>query len=146
VSAGRICSRDVDTASYDESALEVGRRMRDRQVGTVVVVDQQRPVGIITDRDLTVRVLAARLDPATTRASEVMTPSPTTIREEDSIGSALGYMRAGRFRRLPVVGQDGRLVGILALDDVLELVAEELAEIGQLLKREAPHRWLGRQG
>ena len=53
-------------------------------------------------------------------------------------------MRAGRFRRLPVVGRDGRVVGILALDDILELVAEELADIGQLLKREAPHRWLGR--
>jgi CBS domain-containing protein len=74
-----------------------------------------------------------------------MTPSPTTIGEDDSIETAVGYMRAGRFRRLPVVGRDGRVIGILALDDVLELVADELADIGQLLKREAPHRWLGRQ-
>jgi CBS domain-containing protein len=145
MSAGRICSRDVDTASYDESVLDAARRMRDRQVGTVIVVDEMRPVGIVTDRDLTVRVLALGLDPQRTRVSEVMTPSPTTIREEDSIEAALGYMRAGRFRRLPVVGRDGRLLGILALDDVLELVAEELADIGQLLKREAPHRWIGRQ-
>jgi len=145
MSAGRICSRDVDTASYDEKVIDAARRMRDRQVGTVIVLDEQRPVGIVTDRDLTVRVLAAGLDPRVTRVSEVMTPSPTTIREEDSIEAALGYMRAGRFRRLPVVGRDGRLLGILALDDVLELVAEELADIGQLLKREAPHRWLGRQ-
>jgi len=74
-----------------------------------------------------------------------MTPSPTTVREEDSIETALGYMRAGRFRRLPVVGRDGRLLGILALDDVLGLVAEDLTAVGQLLKREAPHRWVGRQ-
>ena len=145
MSAGRICSRDVDTASYDENVLDAARRMRDRQVGTVVVVDEMRPVGIVTDRDLTVRVLAQGLSPQATRLSDIMTPSPTTVREEDSIETALGYMRAGRFRRLPVVGRDGRLLGILALDDVLELVAEELADIGQLLKREAPHRWIGRQ-
>jgi len=145
MSAGRICSRDVDTASYDESVAEAARRMRDRQVGSLIVVDQQRPVGIITDRDLTVRVLAAGVDPQLTRVSEAMTPSPTTIREDDSIEAALGHMRAGRFRRLPVVGRDGRVIGVLALDDVLELVAQELADIGQLLRREAPHRWIGRQ-
>jgi CBS domain-containing protein len=145
MSVGRICSRDVDTVHFDESVLESARRMRDRQVGTVVVVDNMRPVGILTDRDLTVRVLAAGLDAKVTRVSEVMTPSPTTIGEDDSIKTAVGYMRAGRFRRLPVVGRDGRVIGILALDDVLELVADELADIGQLLKREAPHRWLGRQ-
>lgn len=145
MSAGRICSRDVDTANYDEPVLAAARRMRDRQVGTVVVVDDQRPVGILTDRDVTVRVIAVGLDPATTRVSEVMTPSPTTIGEDCPIETALGHMRAGRFRRLPVVGADGRLIGILALDDVLELLAEELTAIGQLLKRESPHRWLGRQ-
>jgi CBS domain-containing protein len=145
MSVGRICSRDVDTVHFDESVLESARRMRDRQVGTVVVVDNMRPVGILTDRDLTMRVLAAGLDAKVTRVSEVMTPSPTTIGEDDSIETAVGYMRAGRFRRLPVVGRDGRVIGILALDDVLELVADELADIGQLLKREAPHRWLGRQ-
>lgn len=145
MSVGRICTREVDTVRFDESALEAARRMRDRQVGSLVVVDENRPVGIVTDRDLAVRVLAAGVDAAGCRVSEVMTPSPTTAREEDSIEAALGFMRAGRFRRLPVVGVDGGLVGILALDDVLELVAEELTEIGRLLKREAPHRWLGRQ-
>jgi CBS domain-containing protein len=140
-----ICRRDVDTASYDQSVLDAARCMRDRQVGSVVVVDDHRPVGILTDRDLTVRVLAAALDPGTTRVSEVMTPSPTTVREDATIVAALGYMRAGRFRRLPVVRADGHLVGILALDDVLAMAAEELAEVGPLLRREAPHRWIGRQ-
>jgi CBS domain-containing protein len=140
-----LCKRDVDTASYAETALDVARRMRDRQVGSLIVVDDDRPVGIVTDRDLTVRVLAGGLDPQTTRVSEVMTPSPTTIREDATIVTALGYMRKGRFRRLPVVGPDGALLGVVALDDVLALVAEEFAEVGPLLGREAPHRWLGRQ-
>jgi CBS domain-containing protein len=145
MSVGQLCTREVDTASFAETVLVAAQRMRDRQVGTLVVVDEARPVGIVTDRDLTVRVLATGLDPETARVSEVMTPSPTTIREEDAIETAVGYMRAGRFRRLPVVGPDGRLVGLLALDDILEVVAGELADIGPLLKREAPHRWLGRQ-
>ena len=145
MSAGSICSREVDTANYSETVLDAARRMRDRQVGALIVVDDMTPVGILTDRDLTVRVLAAGLDPHATRVSQVMTPSPTTIREDDSIQAGVSYMRAGRFRRLPVVGHNGRLVGILAIDDVLELVAEELADIGHLLKRESPHRWLGRQ-
>ena len=140
-----LCRRDVDTARYDESALDAARRMRDKQVGTVVVVDGERPVGILTDRDLTVRVLAAGLDPSKTRVSEVMTPSPTTVTEETEIAAAVGHMRAGRFRRLPVVGPDGHLRGIIALDDVIGVVATELAEVGPLLLREAPHRWLGRQ-
>ena len=145
MSVGRICTREVDTVAFDESIFAAAQRMRDRQVGTLVVVDESRPVGMVTDRDLTVRVLAAGIDPKTIRVSEVMTPSPTTIREEDSTETALGYMRAGRFCRLPVVGPGGELLGLIALDDVLELVAEELTEIGQLLRREAPHRWLGRQ-
>jgi CBS domain-containing protein len=140
-----ICRRDVDTATYDEIALDVARRMRDRQVGTVVVVDDGRPVGILTDRDLVVRVIAEGLDPQATRVSGVMTPSPTTIHEDATIVTAVGYMRQGRFRRLPVVGRDGCLLGIVALDDVIGTVAEELAEVGPLLGREAPHRWLGRQ-
>jgi CBS domain-containing protein len=140
-----LCQQDVDTASHGDTALDVARRMRDRQVGTVVVVNDHRPVGILTDRDLAVRVLAGGLDPQATRVSDVMTPSPTTIHEDATIVTALGYMRQGRFRRLPVVRRDGSLVGILALDDVIGLVAEELAEVGPLLGREAPHRWLGRQ-
>jgi len=91
MSIGRFCTRNVDTASFDESALDAAQRMRDRQVGTLVVIDAEHPVGIVTDRDLTVRVLATGVDPKAVRVSEVMTPSPTTIREEDSIEAALGY-------------------------------------------------------
>lgn len=140
-----LCRRDVDKVTFDQSALDAARCMRDRQVGTVVVVDADRPIGIVTDRDLTIRVLAAGLDPLATRVTEVMTPSPTTVQEDATIVTALGYMKAGRFRRLPVIGHDGHVIGILALDDVLVVVAEELAEVGPLLRREAPHRWLGRQ-
>ena len=70
MSAGSICSREVDTANYSESVLDAATRMRDRQVGALIVVDDMTPVGILTDRDLTVRVLAAGLDPQATRVSQ----------------------------------------------------------------------------
>jgi len=140
MSVSRICLRDVDLVDADESVLEAARRMRARNVGTLVIVDQaQRPIGIVTDRDLVLRALAENRDPRTTPVGEVSSLDPHTIGEDAPIEAALERMRGGRFRRLPVVDRGGRIVGILSLDDVLELVATELTTIGRLVAREAPH-------
>lgn len=144
MSVGRICMRDVDTAGPKETAVDVARRMRERQVGTVVVVDDAaQPMGLVTDRDLAVRVVAAGREGARTPVTDIMTPMPTAVLEDTSIESALGHMRVGRIRRLPVVNGAGALVGIVALDDILALLAEEFSLIGALLEREAPHRLPG---
>ena len=141
MSVGRICIRDVDTAGGDESTLVAARRMRDRGVGTLVVVSERnQPIGLLSDRDMALRIVAEERDPARTPVSEVMTSMPMTILESSSIESALGHMRTGRFRRMPVVNDAGELVGIVSLDDVLGLLAEEFAMVGALLEREAPHR------
>ena len=139
MSVGRICLRDVDLAETGESTFEVARRMEQRRVGTLVVVDAAgRPIGVLTDRDLAVRVVAAGRDPRRTTVGDVMTQDPRTVGESTPIESALSLMRSGSFRRLPVVNEDGKLVGILSLDDVLGLLAEEFALIRGLLDREAP--------
>lgn len=139
MSIGRICVREVDTAIPDESAAVAAERMHQRAVGTLVVVnDAAQPVGIITDRDLVSRVLAKGRIPTETSVSEVMTPAPRTVSEQTSIESALSIMRSGRFRRIPVVGQDKTLVGLVSLDDILMLLAEEFVQIGRLLERETP--------
>jgi CBS domain-containing protein len=144
MSVERICVRDVDTVGPKESALEAARRMRERQVGTLVVVDDQaRPMGLITDRDIAMRVVAAGCEAARTPVVDIMTPMPTAVLQDTSIESALGHMRVGRMRRLPVVDGAGTLVGIITLDDVLALLAEEFSLIGALLEREAPHRPMG---
>jgi CBS domain-containing protein len=136
---GRICAREVDLAERGESVLEAARRMRDRRVGALVVVDDLgRPVGVVTDRDLALRVVADGGDSRTTSVGDVMTEGPKTVSEATPIESALGLMRSGSFRRLPVVNEDGKLVGIVALDDVLGLLAEEFELIGGLLHRETP--------
>jgi CBS domain-containing protein len=139
MSVGQICVREVDTAEPEESVAVVAQRMHQRAVGTLVVVNNaSQVVGIVTDRDLVSRVLAAGRNPLETTVRDVMTMAPKTVSEDTPIQSALLTMRTGRFRRLPVVGRANRLLGLLTLDDVLMLLAEEITQIGRLLKRETP--------
>jgi CBS domain-containing protein len=141
MSVGRICLRDVDLTEPNESARMAATRMRERQVGTLLVLNEaQQPIGLLTDRDLAIRVLAAGKDPERTLVHEVMTPDPEAIVEDAPIESALARMRGGSFRRLPVVTAEGRLVGIVSLDDVLALLSEEFTAIGGVLARQQPHR------
>jgi CBS domain-containing protein len=139
MSAGKICVREVDTAEVTEPVQAAADRMNARNVGTLIVLNPERqPLGIVTDRDLTVRVLARGKDPFATTIGEVMTLFPRTVHEDTSIEDAIAMMRVGPFRRVPVVDHDGRLVGLLSIDDVLELLAEEFRDIGKLLKAERP--------
>lgn len=139
MSVGRICVREVDLADPDESVWQAAERMHQRGVGTLLVLDEwKKPIGIVTDRDLVERVLAKALDSSETRVRDAMTRHPRTISEESPIESALSLMRSGRFRRLPVVDREEKLVGLLSLDDVLMLLAEEFLQIGRLLERETP--------
>jgi len=139
MTCGKLCIREVDLAEPHESVQVAARRMHSRKVGTLVVVDgANRPVGLLTDRDLAVRVLAEGLDPVQTTVREAMSPSPTAVSEETTIEEALRIMRRGPFRRLPVVNSAGKLVGLLSLDDILDLLSEEFADIGQILVAESP--------
>jgi len=139
MSAGRICIREVDTAEVVETVQEAAERMHSRNVGTLVVLNpEQQPLGIVTDRDLALRVVARGKDPFMTTVGEVMTLFPRTVHEETPIEDAIQVMRVGPFRRLPVVDRQGKLAGMLSIDDVLELLSEEFREIGQLLKAERP--------
>lgn len=139
MSVERICQCEVDVAEADETILSIAERMRQRTVGCVVVLNgAQEPIGILTDRDLVIRVLADGKDPSATRVEEVMTKGPKSVSEGTSIDEALRLMRSGAFRRLPVVDRQGKLLGILTLDDILMLMAEEFTQIGQLLDRETP--------
>lgn len=141
MSAGRLCSRSVDLAEPGESALVAAQRMHARNVGTLVVLDAKRtPIGMLTDRDLTLRVLAQGLDPVATTVRQVMSPDPETVSETTPIEDALRVMRRGPCRRVPVVDKQGQLVGLLSLDDILALLTEEFRSIGSLLKQETPGR------
>ncbi|MGA1608901.1 MAG: CBS domain-containing protein [Planctomycetota bacterium] len=136
---GRICSRQVDLAELDESARVAAQRMLQRQVGSLIVVDALRvPVGILTDRDLVMKVMARGISPEEATVADAMTEHPHYVHEDATIEDGLRMMRAGRHRRLPVVDGDGRLIGIISIDDVLMLISEEMQAIGKLIERESP--------
>jgi CBS domain-containing protein len=139
MTVGRICVREVDTADPEESVQVAAERMHSRNVGTLIVLNErQQPIGMVTDRDLTIKVLARGLDGTSVTVREVMSPGPKSIQEETPIESALKIMRDGPYRRVPVVDEEGKLVGLLSLDDILDLLAEEFGEIGALVRRSGP--------
>ncbi len=139
MSVCRICVRNVDLADPTESVWQAAERMRQRGVGTLLMVDEwNKPIGIVTDRDLVVRVLAEGLDGNTTLVRDVMTPHPKTIFQDAPIEDALAIMRGGGFRRVPVVDAEEKLVGLISLDDVLMLLARSFTEIGELIEQETP--------
>ncbi len=139
MTVGRICVREVDVVKPEESVQAAAQRMHSRKVGTLIVQDAERkPIGILTDRDLTVRVLATASDPFQTTVGDVMTKCPRTINENSPIEDALAIMRSGPFRRVPVVSGEGELVGLLSLDDILDLLTEEFGQIRDLLEQESP--------
>lgn len=105
--------------------------MREHHVGSLVVVEglapkEQQVVGVLTDRDIATAVVAAQKNPQGVRVADVMSRFVVTAREEDSVLDVLATMRRKGVRRVPIVGPSDRLVGVLAIDDVLELIAEEM--------------------
>jgi len=139
MTVGAACVREVDTARPEESVQVAAQRMLSRNVGTLVVQDASNsPIGIVTDRDLAVRVLAKARDPFQTTIGEIMSRCPETVAESASLEEALTLMRKGPYRRLPVVDAQGTLAGLLSLDDILEQLTDEFRKIGQLLEKESP--------
>lgn len=136
--AGQVSTRRVVTANPTETIGEVARRMRESHVGAVVIADtQNRPVGIVTDRDIVVGAVAQTPDKiGTLLAADVMSRDLITIRGAEGVDAALRKMQKHGIRRLPVVGTDGRLEGILTLDDVLEMMSNEFTELINLVALE----------
>ena len=139
MTVGRLCVREVDVATPDETAQVAAQRMHSRNVGTLVIVDDaNHPIGLVTDRDLTIRVLAEHRDGTTVPLRDIMTAGIRTVDEDCPVEAALEAMRAGPYRRIPVVNKKSELVGLISIDDVLDLLAEEFQSIGSLLARESP--------
>jgi CBS domain-containing protein len=137
---GEICNREVVIVRPSDTALEASRLMRQHHVGDVLVVEdlggERIPSGIVTDRDLVVEIMATRLDSATITVGDIMVPELVTVKESTGMFEAIQYMHAKGVRRLPVVNDRGGLVGILTLDDLLEVLAEELLALAKLVKYE----------
>ena len=135
-----ICSRGVVIATADDSLRTVAELMRQHHVGSVVVTHDADgvvyPVGIITDRDIVLALVAKNVSPDAVRAGDVMSEPIETTDENDEVWQVLDRMRRRGVRRLPVVGVRGELIGIVSADDLLELVAEEVTSLARIIGRE----------
>ena len=138
---GELCNREVVTASRDTSVVEAARLMRDHHVGSLVIVESRdgrtEPVGMLTDRDIVVKVIAEDVALGDVVVGDVMSLSLLKVTEDESILETTQRMRARGVRRAPVVAKDCSLVGIIAIDDILQLLSEELLTVSRLMAREA---------
>jgi len=136
MTAGEFCTREVVVAEKKASIVEVARLMREHHVGDVVVVDtdgdQAKPLGIVTDRDIAVEIVAQEVDPNGVTAGDVMGLDLVSVAEQTGIWETMLQMRSKGVRRVPVVNDSGGLEGILALDDLIELLAEELTLLARV--------------
>lgn len=149
MSVGELCNREVVIACPEENLLEAARLMRRYHVGDLIVVEgagSKVPVGILTDRDIVVEVVAQEVDPANVSVADVMSQPLFSVREGDELTGTIERMRHLGVRRAPVVDESGTLVGILTLDDVLEELAELLANLVSLTGRERKREADLRQG
>lgn len=140
------CRTDAKTASPGETILAAAERMQATGVGSLVVVDEaERPVGMLTDRDVVVAAIGRRLEAGKTAVRDVMHESVVTVTGGAPIGVAIRFMRQYKLRRVPIIDEEtGKLTGIITLDDVVQLLAEELGGIAELMSVQNSSRGAGR--
>jgi CBS domain-containing protein len=137
-----LCQRHVVTVRKHEELANAARMMRERNVGCLVVVESagaiggERPIGMLTDRDIVTNVIARESDPRETLVDDVMTRLPVTVWASSPIEDAFQRMKNGGVRRVPVVDERGRLAGILALDDIFEHMAQRVPFAATPIRRD----------
>jgi len=133
------CRRNPCTATTDESVREAAKRMDARGVGCVVVIDAAgKPVGMLTDRDIVVRVLRRRLDLDATTVGETMQGELSTVSIDAPVERAVRRMHVEGVRRIPVVDHGGVLVGIFSADDAIQLLSSEFAGLAEAVRSQFP--------
>lgn len=140
LNASDICNRIVTIADRGMRVVQAAQLMRDHHVGCLVVVDEtgagRLVVGMLTDRDIVTAVVAKEVDAATLVVEDVMSRDVVTALDEDSITDLLKIMRRKGLRRLPVTTAQGALVGLVTIDDLLPLLAEQLRDIALTIEAE----------
>ena len=139
---GTLCRKNVITVREHDELIAAAEIMRTRHVGYLVVTRPgtadvaPEPAGVLTDRDIVIKVVAMQADPRTLTVGDVMTRQPVVVSETESVNKALGEMRRVGVRRLPVVGVRGQLVGVLSIDDIVEMLADGLNAVAGSIRNE----------
>ena len=137
---GEYCKREVVVTNGGRSVREAARLMRNHHVGDLVVVEESDgkriPVGMVTDRDLVLGVLAQDVGLEEVTIADIMSADPALAQEDDDLWETLLRMQSRGVRRLPVVNAEGALQGIVTVDDLLELFTEYLHDLVKVVTRE----------
>jgi len=129
------CQKNVAAADPDASVRRVALLMEERGVDAVVIVEERRPIGIVTERDMVVRVMNRSLDPGTTPVREVMTEDPIMLDASTGLYEAMKCGRDWGIQRLPIVDSNGYLVGIISLDDIIKLLVDEITWVANIVEK-----------
>lgn len=135
-----ICTREVIIANRNDSVLEIAKLMRQYHVGDVIIVehrdDQNVPIGIITDRDIVLELVAKEINASSVTAGDIMTEDLLIVHRADQLSDVIQKMQSKGVRRAPVIDEKGGLVGIITEDDLIEIIGEQLDSLVSLVNRE----------
>jgi CBS domain-containing protein len=135
---GNMCRREIVCVDTGTSIKEVVKLMDQKNVGSVIVIGSQKPVGIVTDRDILLRAVNKGMDLEKTPIDKVMTKRLVTLREDMGLFEALERVKGKGMRRFPIVDDKGSLKGIMTLDDILYLLGREMADVSSIIEKEGP--------
>ena len=147
---GEYCKKAVVAIASSSDAAEAAKLMRKLHVGFLIVHREgdalQKPVGVLTDRDLVLGVMARDVDPHAVTVEDIMSRQPLIANEADEVSDMLQAMRFAGIRRMPVVDDRGALTGIMAIDDAMEIVTGLMCDISGSIKSEQRQEWRDRVG
>lgn len=130
---GDYCKRGVVTVYSTADVSQVAKVMRDEHVGFLIVVEEgdpdRKPLGVVTDRDIVLQIVARDVDPHAVTAADIMSRDPLVACEDDDLAELMEGMRLAGFRRVPVVTASGALCGVIAIDDAIDVIADLLSHI-----------------
>ncbi len=140
MSIKHICERDVVTTTKDVSIYEVAKLMKKHNVGNVVVIDNQvitnKPIGILTDRDIAMKIVAEDVDARQISAGDIMADNLLLLHANQSINEAIDMMCAKGVRRAPISDDTHKVIGIASIDDLFILLAEEMGSLSKLIRKQ----------
>jgi CBS domain-containing protein len=145
---GEYCRRAVVSVNANADVGEAAKLMREEHVGFLVVYrdgdNLRRPIGVLTDRDLVLAIMASEVSPKSVAVQDVMTRQPLIANESDDLSDLLQAMRVAGIRRVPVVDIGGALAGIIAIDDAIDLITGLMCDIAGSIKSEQRQEWRAR--
>ena len=136
---GKHCKHEVITAPRDTSVYKATQLMKQHNIGNIVVVDgndRNTPVGIFTDRDVAMKIVADEVDPRQLTIGDAISQDLLILQEHQHIQEAIDMMCAKKVRRAPIVGKDNKITGIVSVDDLILLFADELGSVAKLIRQQ----------